>query len=70
MNCQICGKPMRCVNVNPRYTTYWCWDCERYQEATPSKQPAFSDRASLEIIKAIIFMAVGYAWAVKAYHVF
>jgi hypothetical protein len=73
--CQICGNIKRQIHFNGPRT--WCWNCEPYRpEAAilPALKPGNIERTlntvPLEFLKAVILIAIGYAWAVKAYGIF
>jgi hypothetical protein len=73
--CPICRNALRRVHFKEPGT--WCWNCEPYRPGAvilPAAKITISkikaDRAMLEIVKAFVFMAAGYAWAASAYGVF
>jgi hypothetical protein len=63
------------VGATPTMTNHWCWNCgyhrnkERHTE-TFHKKTMFEriiTSATMAMVKAFIFISIGYAWAVKAY---
>ena len=73
-SCAICGQAM---SPGPFETEKsWCWKCEPYraggtiEAAAQNKLGRIAERATIEFLKSLMFIAIGYGWAAAAYGVF
>lgn len=80
--CPDCLKEMRCINAYQDKTSYWCPHCEggtHVFEVIPpnvhnigpvrTKTEKALSKLTMEMLKAIVFVIAGYAWAASAYGV-